>query len=724
MNFSSDSDTSPAFPSADYLSMMQQNNSDDQLENGLTITQDSPLSEQVPNGVPYSNGATSSEQFNHAMPQHLSAAMFDNPQDLNRRTLTQEQFDTFAQIGGIMDSSGHFQDLQHTFSGDADIFQQMFPDVNQSEYKSQDLFAFPAHVGAPLPSNDSSVPSTISEQSMFPSSTTIQDHNGMSAASSNWADSRSSSISNGPSQEGSYHQVSPPQPQVAATCCQWQPGQSVPIDPNELQQQFREAAQRSGQQQPPVHHEQPLAWPTDEAFIRRESQNSSMLTQQMSSFAIQTPQPAQTATFKTPAPPGEATSSIAARRQRPRPAALGLASLRSQSYSGAVPPISPSQQSHNLVPGQQLRRIRSSNVINGVAQGRVMKSTPGSAQRSPLSWNFTDAVHSPKLARHAPSGSVGNLAPPTPRSPNEQSRSQFPPWQTSSGHFSRQTSISETDAEYHTPTMPTTGAPAPFQNAASPPHTPMYHHHHQFYPQQQPLAQHRIANHYLTENTPPQSAPAAQQTFPADCFMLPQQQSQVQLRPQTQQFVSASLPEQHFHVPASTYGPTQQFATPVPESQPQMHIQFANGVPMVDAQGNLTMAFPPQMQQVQFVQHAPPQVQAQQPQSHLSQQQPPSLQGGQYNFITTSGATAGLQVTAHVPKQLAQQSTEFFVHEYSPPQEIRRSATQRRITTDSVRKNYTFANQGPEHFEKEKPKRGQDAKSSTASSSPASAASS
>lgn len=602
---------------------------------------------------------------------------------------------------------GQFDASQQAFSADADVFNQMFPDLQNSDFKSQDVFAFPAPMGAPLSSNDSTVPSTISEQSMFPSSTAMQEPNTLSATSSEWADSRSSSVSVAPSQDSSsYQQMSSvQQQQPAITTSQWQPGQSIPVDPNELQQQFREAAQRQG----PQPQEQPLAWPSDEAYMRRDSQNGTMLAQQMSSFALQTPQPPQSATFKCPAPPGESNGGIAARRQRPRPAALGLASLRSQSYSGAVQPASPSHSAQNLAPGNQLRRIRSSNVINGVAQGRVMKSMPGSAQRSPLNWTFADSMNSPKAARQASSSSVNNLAPPTPMSPSEmpfpaqeQARPQFPPWQSSNGHFSRQASISETDAEHQVPVIPNGHQQ---QNVSSPPHTPMYHHHQQ-YPQN--IATTRMGNNAIIENTPPQSAPAVQQSFPSDVFMMPPQQAQSYMPTQQQQhFMSAPMPEQHFPM-ASGQG----FAVAPSEGQQQMAMQFANGVPIVNAQGQLTMAFPPQMQ---FVQHAPNQAQS---------MQPAQSQGGQYNFMAHNGAAPGMQVSAQMPKQQTQPAAEFFVHEYTPPQEIKRSATQRKVPTDSGPKNYTFANQGPEHFEKEKSKKGQEAKSGTASSSPASASSS
>ncbi|KAK4507494.1 hypothetical protein PRZ48_001229 [Zasmidium cellare] len=739
VNYPSDSDTSPSFSSADYFSMMQQCNPDDNASTSMSMSSMPQFQEQV-HSLPYSNDVTPSEQYtNGAMGQQLQGDMFDSPQEMNRRTLTQEQFDAFAQNGGMM-RSGQFDTLHNGFSGDADVLHQVFPEMH-SDFKQQDVFAFPAPIGAPLSSNDSSVPSTISEQSVFPSSTTMQEQYSVSAPTSDWGDSRSSSVSL--PQEHNFQQVPASQHAPNASTSQWQPGQSVPVDPNDLQQQFREAAQRQQQMQQQsqmVQHEQPLAWPADEAFVRRDSQNGTMLAQQMSAFAIQTPQPQQNATFKTPAHPGEQSASIAVRRQRPKPQPLGMAALRSQSYSGAVQPASPGQQqtSNLAAPGQQLRRIRSSNVINGVAQGRVMKSVPGSAQRSPLNWTFADAAtNSPKILRHASSSSMGNLAPPTPMSPNEaaarqeQARPQFPPWQSASGQFSRQASISETDAEHNVP-MPSQSVPP--QPVSSPPHTPLYHHHHQQQPQQ--FNQARVGNNVVTENTPPQSAPAGQTSFPANVFMVPQQQQQPpapQPMPQLQQpqdmqaymmkqyYMGASVPEQpQYQVPTS-YGPAQHFVIPAPDGPPQMSMQFASGgVPVVNAQGHLTMAYPPQMQQMQFIQHAPPQTQGQpqpQPQMHT-----PPQGGQQFSFVTTSGASPGMNVTAQLPKP-PQPASEFFVHEYSPPQDIKRTATPRKAPVDQGPKSYTFANQGPEHFEKEKTKKGDKSGSATASNSPESATS-
>ncbi|KXT03946.1 hypothetical protein AC578_9315 [Pseudocercospora eumusae] len=717
LNFSSDSDTSPSFVSSDYYAMMP----DDQLANGVTMAQPSHFQDQQKiHGLPFHSSVPASDQYDHGLlqPQQPND-MFDSPQDMNRRTLTQAQFDVMAQQAH---SSGHFEAMQHDFSGDAELMNQVFGNPHQDDLKQQHAFAFPAPSGAPLSSNDSSIPSTISEQSLFPSSTAMQDHAALSTTSSDWGDSRSSSVSAPYTQDQPFPFVtaSHQQPAPTASSSQWQPGQSVPVDPSDLQRQFTEAQQRAQQQQQQqqahqqqYQHEQPLAFPADEAFMRRGSQSGTMLAEQMSGFAIQTPQPQQNSTFKTPAPPQANGASIAARRQRPRPANLGPAAMRSQSYSGAAQPGSPGQPqlSQNLVAPGQLRRIRSSNVIhNGVAQGRVQKPIPGSAQRSPMARTFTEsALNSPNVnatTRHN-STSSGNLAPPTPMSPSDlprqdQPRPRWPPWQDQPGQFGRHASISESDAE--------TGVASSGESVSSPPRTPMFQQQQQ---QQQIMAQGRVGSTVITENTPPQSAPAVQTSFPANAFMPvvqaqpvhAQQPQQAYVQPPAQQFVDL----QRFQLPpAYAPGPDMAMAMLPPEMHTGLPMQFTNGVPIVNAQGELTMAYPPQMQQMQFMQQMPAQ-----------QQQ--MVHPAQYSFMGNSGASPPLHVTLQTPKQPSQPASELFVHEYSPPSDIKRAATPRRTPGDSLPKTFTFANHTPEHFEREKIKKEAKA-SSTASSSPESAA--
>lgn len=615
----------------------------------------------------------------------------------------------------MMSGSANYGGYQNGFSADHNSMDGFLTGL-QEDFKQQDAFAFPHPVGAPLSSNDSTVPSTISEQSMnmFPSLSAMQKRANFSAASSEWGDSRSSSISV-TQHESPFGQIPAPQQPPALTTSQWQPGQSVPVDVNALSEEFQRAAAQARQSAQRHHpYEQPLAWPADEAYARRDSQTS-LLAHSLGNIGIHNPQPQQTGSFKSPPP----AAGIAARRQRPRPAALGLASLRSQSYSGAVPPVSPGQipQQQSLTAGQPLRRIRSSNVMNGVAQGRVMKSMPGSAQRSPLSWTFTDAMNSPKAARHVSSQSQGNLAPPTPMSPSEYHRQleqprQFPQWQTSSAHVSRQPSINEADFDYGNLYHPSASVPP--QNFSSPPHTPSYH-------------QQRVGNNVITENTPPQSAPASQSCFAPNLWapthpqlqqaqqsqsQVPNQQMQAMPLSQPQHYVNDPVPEQQFQMANVTFVPPQQVKMPSSGPPPGLPLAFAQGVPIVNADGTMQMAFPPQMQLLQQQQQQQAQAQIQPQQVHTPPQMP-------YTFMTAGGGSPSLQVTAQLPKQSTQPGQDLFVHEYNPPQDVRRSAIPRK-PVDTGPKNYTFSNTGPENFDGERKGKKTDTKMSAASSSPAS----
>ena len=704
--YSSDSDTSPAYPATDYFDMMQQCASDDRASNGLGISQPQQYQDQCEfEGLPYSNSSSGTEQFhNFEMPQQVSQDMFDSPQELNRRTLTQDQFDAFARSGSMMTGAENYELFQSGFTTGQDVLNEIFPAYQNTDFKQQPAFAFQDNVPPSMSSHDSSVTSSVSDISRFPSASSMQDQSNTSATSSEWDGSRSSSVY----QDDPYLQMSAQSQQPTSSASQWQPGQSVPVDINALNQEFRQVAQA---RQHLGVHEQPLAWPADEAFARRES-SASTLAQSMSTVGIHTPHPQHQATFKSPAPP----ANIAARRQRPRPAGLHLGNMRSQSYSGVAPLGSPGQaQQQSLNPGQPLRRIRSTNFPNGVAQGRVQK-LPGSAQRSPLAFTFADAMNSPKAFRHMSSQSGSNLAPPTPMSPNEFPRAQNSAWQTSS-HVSRQPSISETDLEHGVPYAQ--AVPAQSQTFSSPPHTPMYH--------QQGFVQQRVGNHVITENTPPQSAPASQQCFPSNTFSMsqqqlqppppapsqaPPQQMQAFAPPQQPQFMNVMVPDQHSHAPNATYAPTQHYMVPTSDATASLPMQYPHAVPIVNAQGELQMVYAshlPFMQQATVQQPHQPQYQ------HMHT--PPQ---GQCAMFTTSTATPNIQVTASAPKPPAPQpAAEFFVHEYSPPQDLKRAATPRRNMVDNGPKNYTFANHTSEHFEKGK-KESKKAADAKASSSPAS----
>ena len=670
--------------------MMQHMSSEEHLPNAPGISQAPPPQAQV-NGIPYGNNLSTNGHLHNVNWAHglMPQDMFDSPLELNRRTLTQEHFDAMNRDQGMINGTGEFESFDAGFSGDQTAMNQVFPTYDAK----QDLVMFPYPiVEPPLSSNDSTVPSIASEQSVpaFPSSHMMQSHASMSAADSDWADSRSSSLAS--VQHGHMEPMLPGQQQPQVTSSQWSPGRSVPVDVNDMQRAFQEAAAQAGQvrgsMEQPQAFEQPLAWPADEAYARRSS-TASLLAQSMGSVGLHTPQNTQSdGVFKSPTP-----LSIAARRQRPKPANLGIASVRSQSYGGPGQPGSPGHQ-HAMQQGQSIRRAISSNVLNGgVAQGRVMKSVPGSAQRSPLNWTFAEAVNSPHFVRTM---SQANLAPPTPMSPSHPNQAQQPSnWQDDSGQIGQHSSINETDEhglagiQYH--------SSAAVPPHVSPPHTPFWFQQQQYMPQ-------RVASNVIMENTPPQSAPASQSCFPSNIFGAPPpsyqhaQQSQMAAiaNSQQQQYLNLAVPNQQFHVNNVTFAPSQHADIVTSGPAPGMPLTFATGVPVMK-DGNYQMSFPPQMQMMQPHQgNSPPQM--------------------PYAFVNSDSPSP--MSSAQPPKLATQPANDFVVHEYSPPDSIKRSVPPRK-SLDSGPKNYTFANAGPVDYEEKKARKadGKESSNSPASSS-------
>ncbi|KAK8193043.1 uncharacterized protein BKA78DRAFT_351758 [Phyllosticta capitalensis] len=217
-----------------------------------------------------------------------------------------------------------------------------------------------------------------------------------------------------------------------------------------------------------------------------------LLSQSMSNVDIQGP--GSDMVFKH-----DQSSSIAARRQRPRPAALGQASLRSASYSGGMP-SSPSAANQHLKTNMRVRKTRSTGLFSG--GGRIQKPMVGPPQRSPLQFAFNEDVLSgfghaningPPMARSA------SLAPPTPLTPG------VPTWSCppgSAGMHSHE-DLSQTEP----PSSAFSMAPSTSVfSSASPPETP-----------------HSLISLMATrpnfKDTPPQSAPATQQSFPRNLFV-------------------------------------------------------------------------------------------------------------------------------------------------------------------------------------------------------------
>lgn len=329
-------------------------------------------------------------------------------------------------------------------------------------------------------------------------------------------------------------------------------------------------------------------------------------------------------------------STIASRRSR-RPAALQPSTIRSASYSAGMP-ASPGAGQTSA--DHTLRRIRSTGVTNG----RIQKA-PGSAQRSPLNFTFAEAAASPKFARTASSfastvGPSGSLAPPTPQTPQDMVR--FPYWQSNTVIRSHQPA-----QEHNTPESlninwsaepPSAGI---YSGGGSPPSTPL---------DPSYLNQSRFNNNPLYRDTPPQSAPATQQCFPRSIMPPPQMSNEFHstndltlMHPKPAHFRRPSLPDtSHAYL-----------------ENPQIQFPVQSGHPG-DLQNNYNYQFNKENMNGDYKEYMP-------------------------------GAS-------HDNQQGQSSASDFYVHEYSPPQPVDPTKLPRRQQLDSQPKNYIFANQGPRDF--------------------------
>ncbi|KAH3918645.1 hypothetical protein HBI56_136220 [Parastagonospora nodorum] len=233
----------------------------------------------------------------------------------------------------------------------------------------------------------------------------------------------------------------------------------------------------------------------DDSYTRRNSSTSN-LAGNFEAIQIRNGTPDE---FKQPGQP----TSIAQRRKG-RPVTLNPGAMRSASYSAPMPSPGGSSGDHTL------RRIRSSGIPN--VGGRVQKSQPGSAQRSPMVSNFSEAAASPKFARAFSSSSTatlgngtGSLAPPTPLTPQDmglywQNNTVIRPHSVMPEHNSPESMNANYSAESQS-----AGA---FAKSVSPPNASL---------ELQQMTQQYSSDGY--RDSPPQSAPATQQNFPRSMYM-------------------------------------------------------------------------------------------------------------------------------------------------------------------------------------------------------------
>ena len=475
------------------------------------------------------------------------------------------------------------------------------------------------------PSPFSGAQSNVTTQSSGPSASSVTS---IASVYSGWTDEQNSASELHTANEGEDpfdHPYNLPQASASDHALFWPGGQGA-FSQADLYQHANASAQailsspdQSEDRKPSMAHSDLEAPPTfsDDMYSRRNSSTTN-LASNIEAIHIQNSQTPDG--FKQPNQP----SSIAARRQK-RPTALNPSTFRSASYTSGMP-------SPGANPEHTLRRIRSSGIPN--AAGRVQKPNPGSAQRSPMAVSFADAAASPKFARTfsassaATMGQGGSLAPPTPLTPGEMSR--FPSWQ------------SNTVIRNHQP-MPEHGSPESlnignwstepqsagiFSNGASPSSTTL---------DLAQLNQVRLASDNVYRDTPPQSAPATQQTFPRATFVHPPQM-RAAFHSTTDLTIAQPKPS-HFRRP----------------SLPDGHVPL----------NEVHMRFPVQLGDLQYDE--------------------------KFGDMSLNG------ITHNVPFAPPACMPEFLVHEYSPPQGTGPGGMFRR-TNEPQPKSYIFANQGPGDF--------------------------
>ena len=688
INHMSSDDVSPTYCTPDPFNRMRDSAIiDGPMSNGLGISQSDNQAHNMLNQDFQMGNHMSMESLGIAMQPQLSQQRHnlsnqdntdddDDDDENNRRTLTQDQFDIFgnAHPNAFMPSSTDqsLPNVSATITNPAEIYGEYdFPDLCDFTFDDPQSDAMTSIPMQPSHSTDSYVSTATTHSDHLPSLSLPAQPRTSSASS----DGSTPSVSITPAQQeadANEYAALPAQTSQAmatqhSTGAQWQPGQSIPVDLAALQQEFEVAAMRNRTQSVPhISHlpaqhqflEQPLAYPLDEAYSRRES-STTQLARSMQNFTM--------AGQRSAMP----SATIAARRQRPKPAPLGGASLRSSSYCGQLPtspgPVAGGQKSQTG--GQSLRRIKSSQTMNGIANGRIQKNI-GSAQRSPSGVAFADVANAGRYARRVSAfaglqAQSAGLPPPTPMSPSSYANLQ------SSIQNMRQASISGSDGDAMNNVISS--------NNFSPPSTPIYT---ALYPRG------RLGSAAITENTPPQSAPATQQSFPTSSYSqagsMSHGQSSIPPVPMLQSQPHGFVPMMsNEYPPMPNAGYSNQMQQQQQQQQPLSNNYMDMPVSYIMTNtGEVHMGYalvpPPYAQQ---------QMHNQSNQSH-----------NVHPFLPSSNSSPGVMVSSQVPKQ-SNQAADFFVHEYTPPQDVKQAITPRKAT-DTGPKNYTFSNHGPEYFER------------------------
>jgi hypothetical protein len=163
----------------------------------------------------------------------------------------------------------------------------------------------------------------------------------------------------------------------------------------------------------------------------RRGSASDELTSNFGNFALvgtpPVPSPLRTASDLESFRRNEGEIDLAARRKRPRPAALGSAALRSRSY-GAPPSMSPTFRFGNQSPHHHsIRQVKSMGQNLNVRYSGIRK--PSSAQRSPLnvaSFAEADSLREILQAQQTNAERNAETTPPTPISSEDLIGHPFP----------------------------------------------------------------------------------------------------------------------------------------------------------------------------------------------------------------------------------------------------------------------------------------------------------
>lgn len=273
-----------------------------------------------------------------------------------------------------------------------------------------------------------------------------------------------------------------------AEVTRWIAGALVPVDYVTIKREFQNLRNGPDQFAGPQlgdHMEQPIAHPSDDSCQRNSP--TAQMVHSMKNSSMAHPRAAMPST------------TIAARRLCPRPTPLATDALRTAS-DGISLPVSPRPSS---ACGQTLRRIKSSQTMNGIANGRIQKKI-GSAQRSPSDLTYADTANAGRYACGAASYPPANVLQNSGLSPLTILNPSAIGGNGDHSTLGQLTGGYDGDLIYGLPL-----------SNFSPPGTPMYF---------QNLAYSHVETLSVAENTPPQSASATQQYF---CSMNPHMQSVV-----------------------------------------------------------------------------------------------------------------------------------------------------------------------------------------------------